>query len=155
MVNPAASSMRASRSTNRHASWRANRVPTVVLPEPIKPARHKICTRARGPRKGGGCVTFVSREKLIALQNADCTTVGGKFDLGETHAHRAEKALGKFRGHMFYAVGIGLQIFRGLIIHRAGGRLRGQIERIVTLEAYFHQTFPAAHAIHPGVYEIA
>src|SRR3984893_11110224 len=110
MVNPAASSMRASRSTNRQASWRANRVPTVVLPEPINPARHKICTRARGPRKGGGCVTLVCREKLIALQNADCTTVGGKFELRETHAHRAEKALGKFRARMICSVRIGLQL---------------------------------------------
>src|SRR6202795_3941047 len=123
MDSPAASSMRASRSTNRQASWRASSVPTVVLPEPINPARHKICTRARGPRKGGGCVTVVCREKLIALQNADCTTVGGKFDLGEAHAHGAEKALGKFRCHMFYAMRIGLQILRGLIIHRTGCRL--------------------------------
>src|ERR1700721_434143 len=128
MATPAASSMRASRSTNRQASWRASRVPTVVLPEPINPARHKICARARGPRTGGGCVTFVCREKLIALQNADCTTVGGKFDLGETHAYGAKKALGKFRGHMFYAMGIGLQIRLGLIIDRAGRGLRGQIE---------------------------
>src|ERR1700731_1732003 len=150
MVNPAASAMRASSSTNRAASGGANRVPTVVLPEPIKPARHKICTRARGPRKGGGCVTFVCREKLIALQNADCTTVGGKFDLRETHAHRAEKALGKFRGHMFYAVGIRLQILRGLIIHRAGGGLRVQIEGIVAGEAHFHSTFSAAHAVEAG-----
>src|SRR6202051_574232 len=135
MANPDTSSMRASRSTNRQASWRASSVPTVVLPEPINPARHKICTRARGPRKGGGCVTFVCREKLIALQNADCTTVGGKFDLRETHAHRAEKALGKFRGHMFYDMRIGLQILRGLIVHRAGRCLRVQVEGIAAGKA--------------------
>jgi hypothetical protein len=36
------------------------------------------------------------REKLIALQDANCTTVGGEFDLRESKAYGAEEPLGKF-----------------------------------------------------------
>src|SRR6266478_4900050 len=75
--------MRSSRSTKRQASWRASSVPMVVLPEPMKPARHRIGTRNCGPRKGGVVVTRWWREKLVALQNANCTTVGREFDFGE------------------------------------------------------------------------
>jgi len=35
------------------------------------------------PRKGDVVVTRWSREKLVALQNANCTTVGGEFDFRE------------------------------------------------------------------------
>ena len=58
----------------------------VVLPEPMKPARHRIGTRGCGPRKEGVVVTRSWREKLVALQNANCTTVGGEFDFGEALA---------------------------------------------------------------------
>jgi len=40
-------------------------------------------TRGCGPRKGDVVVTRWSREKLVALQNANCTTVGGEFDFRE------------------------------------------------------------------------
>ena len=76
----------------------------VVLPEPIKPARHRIGTRGCGPRKGGVVVTRWQREKLVALQNADCTTVGGEFDLGESTANCAEQALGESGSDVPHAV---------------------------------------------------
>src|SRR3981189_600284 len=92
---PADASMRSSRSTKRQASWRARSVPMVVLPEPIKPARQRIGTRGCGPRRGGEVVTRSQREKLVALQNANCTTVGGEFDFGEALSDGAEEALGE------------------------------------------------------------
>lgn len=33
--------------------------------------------------------------KLVALQDADCTTVGREFDFGQAAAHGAEEALGE------------------------------------------------------------
>jgi hypothetical protein len=67
----------------------------VVLPEPMKPARHRIETRDCGPRKGGVVVTRSWREKSVALQNANCTTVGGEFDFGEALSDGAEEPLGE------------------------------------------------------------
>src|SRR5229473_1060803 len=90
--------MRSSRSTKRQASWRARSVPIVVLPEPIKPARQRIGTRACGPRKGGVVVTRWSREKLVALQNANCTTVGGEFDFREALSNGAKEPLAALHG---------------------------------------------------------
>src|ERR1700677_3471760 len=105
MAMPEAVSMRSSRSTKRHASWRASRLPTVVFPEPMKPARHKTCVGFADPRvvKDEGCVIVARRcgaagigplkseqrrrtkllwrdWKSVTLQDADCTTVGGQFD---------------------------------------------------------------------------
>src|SRR6266436_2350094 len=94
---PAEASMRSSRSTKRQASWRARSVPMVVLPEPIKPARQRIGTRDCGPRKGGVVVTRSRREKLVALQNANCTTVGREIDFGEALSNGTEEALGELR----------------------------------------------------------
>src|SRR6266849_1317904 len=89
--------MRSSRSTKRQASWRARSVPIVVLPEPIKPARQRIGARNCGPRKGGVVVTRCWREKLVALQDANCTTVGGEFDFGEALTDSAEEPVSKLR----------------------------------------------------------
>src|ERR1700674_2440589 len=124
--------MRSSRSTKRQASWRARSVPMVVLPEPIKPARHRTGTRACGPRGGGVVVTRSWREKLIALQNANCTTVGGEFDFREALSDGAEEALGELRSKVLDAVRIGLQVRRGPIVDGAQRGLRLEIERIVT-----------------------
>src|SRR5713101_1800976 len=126
--------IRSSRSTKRQASWRARRVPTVVLPEPMKPARHRIGTRNCGPRKGGAVVTRSRREKLVALQNADCTTVGGEFDFGEALSDGAEEPLGELGREMLYAVRIGFQVGGRLVINGAGGRLRVEVEGIVSGE---------------------
>src|SRR5207249_9488602 len=51
-------------STKRHASCRARSVPTVVLPEPMKPASETIDTRGRRPREAGVVVTRKKREGL-------------------------------------------------------------------------------------------
>jgi len=68
----------------------------VVFPEPIKPARHRIGTRACGPRKGSVVVTRTRREKkLVALQNAYCTTVGGELDFSQALPDGAEESLGE------------------------------------------------------------
>src|SRR5713101_4207514 len=119
MARPAAASMRSSRSTKRQASWRARSVPIVVLPEPINPARHNAETRDCGPRKGGVVVTRSWREKLVALQNANCTTVGGEFDFGETLSDGAEETLGTLCGSVNDAVGIRLKVRGCLIVARA------------------------------------
>src|SRR5258708_2644182 len=155
MVKPADSSMRSSRSTKRHASWRAKSVPTVVLPEPMNPARHRIGTRSCGPRKGGVVVTRSRREKLVALQNANCTTVGGEFDFGEALPDGAEKAIGEFLCQVFDAVGIGCQVRGGLIVEGADGGLRLQVKGIVAREANFDETLAALHGIETGANEIA
>src|SRR5437660_8580841 len=120
--------MRSSRSTKRQASWRARSVPMVVLPEPIKPARHRMGTRGCGPRKGGVVVTRSRREKLVALQNANCTTVGGEFDFREALSNGAEEPLGELRCQVFDAVGIRLQVCGCLIVDRAEGSLRLQVK---------------------------
>src|SRR6266849_6408994 len=146
--------MRSSRSTKRQASWRASSVPMVVLPEPMKPARHRIGTRDCGPRKGGVVVTRTWREELIALQNANCTTVGREFDFGEALTDGAEKALGELRCPVQSAVGIGLQIRGGLIIDGANGGLRFQVKGIGAGEANFDETFTALHGIEAGADKI-
>src|ERR1700687_4601544 len=123
--------MRSSRSTKRQPSCRARSVPMVVLPEPIKPARQRISERGSAPRKGGLVVTRSRREKLVALQNANCTTVGGEFDFGEALSDGAEEALGELRSKVLDAVRIGLEVRRGPIVDRAQRSLRLEIERIV------------------------
>src|SRR5260370_26783996 len=95
MGRPADSSIRSSRSTKRQASCRARSVPTVVLPEPIKPARQKIGTRGGRPREGGVVVTRRKREGLVTPQDSNCTTVGGEFDLGQACAESAHDAFGE------------------------------------------------------------
>jgi len=70
------------------------------------------------------------REQLVALHDADCTTVGREFDFREAHPDSAEEAVGPLRSDVFYAVGIGLQKGNRLIIDDAGGGLRLQVKRI-------------------------
>src|SRR5258708_25992422 len=120
--------MRSSRSTKRQANCRARSVPIVVLPEPIKPARHNTGTRDCGPRKGGVVVTRSWREKLVALQNANCTTVGGEFDFGQALSDRPEEALGKLLCPVHYAVRIRFQVRGRLVVDRPHRGLRLQVK---------------------------
>src|SRR5712664_4263051 len=147
--------MRSSRSTKRQASWRARSVPTVVLPEPMKPARPRIGTRSCCPRKEGVVVTQSRREKLVALQNANCTTVGGEFDFGEALSDGAEEALAELRRQVFDAVGIRLEVRGCLIVDRAHGGLRFEVKGIVTREANFDEALAALHGIEASADEIA
>src|SRR5713226_6135311 len=126
----------------------------VVLPEPIKPARHRIGTRGCGPREGGVVVTRSWREKLVALQNANCTTVGGEFDFGEALSDGAEEALGELRCQVFDAVGIRPQVRGRLIVDRADGGLRLEVKGIVAREANFDEALAALHGIETGADEI-
>src|SRR5215470_10318897 len=115
MGRPADSSIRSSRSTKRQASWRARSVPTVVLPEPMNPARQKIGTRGR-PREGGAVVTSKRREgqnvgtALIALQDSNCTTVGGEFDLGQAGTNGAKQRTKRLQMAADCTMGIRLEI---------------------------------------------
>src|SRR5712691_2429711 len=120
--------MRSSRSTKRQASWRASSVPMVVLPKPMKPSRHRIGTRDCGPRKGGVVVTRWWREKLVALQNANCTTVGGEFDFGQALSHGTEQPLGELRCPVQDSMGIGLQVGSRSIVDRPHSGLRLQVK---------------------------
>src|ERR1700749_2334193 len=78
-----------------------------------------------------GCTT---REKLIALQDADCTTVRREFDFREAVADCAEQAFGEPRSHVLHAVRVGLKKRFGLIVDGAGRSLRVEIERVVAGE---------------------
>src|SRR5260370_12701654 len=102
--------MRSSRSTKRQASWRARSVPMVVLPEPIKPARPRIGTGNCGPRGGSVVVTRWRREKLVALQNASCTTVRGGFDFVNAFSDGAEEALPELLPPVFHPFALALNI---------------------------------------------
>src|ERR1700732_4996790 len=95
------------------------------------------------------------RLKLVALQDADCTTVGGEFDFREAAAHRAEKTLGEFRSHMLDAVRVGLQVGLRLVVHRARGGLRLQIEGIISGKVDFDSALAASHGVDSGADEIA
>ena len=139
----------------------------MVLPEPINPARHKTCARGEVPRGGSEGGEFIEKdpprdgeiveapEKLIALQDANCTTVGREFDFCEALAEGAEEALGEFGSDVLDAVGIRSQESGGLIVHGAHGGLGFQIEGIVAGEADFDEAFAAFHGVEAGADEIA
>src|ERR1700748_2351880 len=99
-----------------------------------------------------GCTT---REKLVALQDADCTTVGREFDFREAVADRAEQALGEPRGHVAHAMRVGLEKRFSLIVDRAGGRLRVEVEGVVAGEVDFDGALAAAHGVQARADEIA
>src|SRR3989442_13804215 len=111
-------------------------------------------TRGCGQRKGDVVVTRWSREKLVALQNANCTTVGGEFDFREPLSHGAEEPLGELRCQVFDAVGIRLQVCGCLIVDRAEGSLRLQIKVIVARKANLDDALPALHGIEAGADKI-
>src|SRR5712691_3228439 len=154
MVKPADSAMRSSRSTKRQANCRARSVPMVVLPEPIKPARHNSGTRDC-PRKGGVVVTRSRREQLVALQNANCTTVGGEFDFGQALSDRAKEPMSKLRCRAPDAMRIRFEVGRSPIVDRAHSGLRLQIKGIVTREADLDEALATLHGIEAGADEVA
>src|SRR5690242_12555002 len=94
-------------------------------------------------------------ERLIALQDTNCTTVGREFDFGEAGAHRAEDAFGEFRGKPPDAVRIGLEESGGLVVDGAHGGLGLQIKGIVTGETHFHDPLAAPHRVKAGADEVA
>src|SRR5260370_21802599 len=148
--------VRSWRTTKRQGSWRGRSVPMVVLAEPRKPGRARVGTRNCGPRGGGVVVTRSRREKLVALQNANCTTVGGEFDFGEALSDGTEEAAQR-RRQAFDAVGTGmrLKVGGGLIVDRADGGLRLEVKGIITREANFDEALAALHGIEAGADEIA
>src|SRR5260370_2653707 len=97
----------------------------------------------------------VFREWLVALQNADCTTVGGEFDLGEAAADRAKEPFGEFRGDVANAMRIRFQIRLRLVVNGARGGLRLEAKGIIPREMHLDTAFAALHRINSGADEIA
>src|SRR5215472_13885943 len=85
--------------------------------------------------------------KLVALQNANCTTVGGEFDFRQAGAESADNALGKFPSRAPLGMGIGFEKSGGLIVDCSGGGLGLEVKGIVAGEADFHQAFTALHGV--------
>src|SRR5258708_38590783 len=83
------------------------------------------------------------REQLIALQDADCTTVGGEFDFSQALAESADESLSELGREMLHAVGIGFEVGGRLVIHGARGGLRAQVKGIVAREADFDKALAA------------
>src|SRR5690242_844530 len=92
---------------------------------------------------------------LVALQNADCTTVGRELDLREAAADRSEQTFCESGRNVAHAMRVGLQISLGLVVNGPCGGLRVQIEGVVPGEAHLHSAFPALHCINAGADEIA
>src|SRR5260370_18061772 len=97
----------------------------------------------------------VFREWLVALQNADCTTVGGEFDLGEAAADRAKEPFGEFRGDVANAMRIRFQIRLRLVVNGARGGLRLEVKGIIPREMHLDSALAAFHRINSGADEIA
>ena len=100
-------------------------------------------------------VTRSWRERLIALQNANCTTVGGEFDFGEAHPDGAKESMSELRCRVPDAMRIGLEESRGLIVHCAEAGFRLEVEGIVAGEADFDSALAALHGVKAGAYEIS
>src|SRR5262249_6224125 len=128
---------------------------TVVLPEPMKPARQSTGRRDCRPRFGSLCVTWRWARLSVALQDADCTTVRREVDLGQALADGSEEALGELAGAVEDVVRIGLEIGRCLIVDGADGGLRVEVERIVAGKANFDEAFAAVHRIKTSADEVA
>src|SRR4029077_4699748 len=92
---------------------------------------------------------------LIALQDADCTTVRREFDLGEAAAHRAEQAFGEFRRDVPHAVRVRLQIRFRLVVDSAGSSLRLEVKGIAPGEMHLDGALAAFHRIDSGANEVA
>src|SRR5262249_7824615 len=93
--------------------------------------------------------------ELVALEDADRTTVGRELDFGQTASHGAEQALGEFRSHVLHTVRIGLEVCFGLIVDRTGSGLRVEIERIVAGKVHLHGAFATAHGVDAGADEVS
>jgi hypothetical protein len=101
-----------------------------------------------------GCCWNSRSSALVALQNANCTTVGGEFDFCEAAAHGAEEALGKSGCNVPNAVRVRLQIRFRLIVDRTRGGLRVKIERIVSGEVDLDGALAALHGVDAGADEV-
>src|SRR6202140_4185054 len=97
----------------------------------------------------------IFRERLVALQNADCTTVRGEFDFGEAAAHGTKEPLSEFGGHVADAMRIRLEISFGLIVNGAGSGLGFEVKGIVPGKVHFDGAFATFHRINAGADEIA
>src|SRR6266850_3472577 len=93
--------------------------------------------------------------KLIALQNANCTTVGGELDFGEALTDGAKEAFGEFGGDALDAVRIGLEEGGGAVVHGAQGGLGVEVERVGAGEADFDEALAALHGVQASADEIA
>src|SRR3954454_16698570 len=98
----------------------------------------------------GSELRCVERRDLVALENADCTTVRREFDFRQATADGAKKTLGKSRRDMPDAVRIGLQIGFGLIVDRACGGLRLKVKGIAAGEMHLDGAAAALHCIDSG-----
>src|SRR5207253_8543845 len=96
-----------------------------------------------------------SARGLVALQDSNCTTVGGELDLRQARAEGAEQSFELRPETSHGAVGIRLEKSRGLIVYRARRGLRLEIERIIAREAHFHQALATLHGVKPGADEVA
>src|SRR5256885_12183774 len=127
----------------------------------MKPARQRIGTRGERPRERGVVVTRKRREgqkvgtALIALQDSNCTTVGGEFDLGEALTNGAPQGAERLHTTVECAVGVGLEKRGCLIVHGAHGGLRFQVEGVIAGETHFHKALAALHGIQSGADEIS
>src|SRR5215472_15859436 len=61
---------------------------------------------------------------LIALQDSNCTTVGGEFDLGQTGPNGTKQRTERLQMAANCTMGVRLEICSGLIVHSAHGGLR-------------------------------
>src|ERR1700747_3179255 len=75
----------------------------------IRVSQAKGSVQGCGPRKGIVVVTRRWRENLVALQNANCTTVGREFDFGQALPDSTEQAVSELRCHVLDAVRIRLE----------------------------------------------
>src|SRR5882724_680864 len=111
-------------------------------------------TGLRPARKRSGRHVIFARI-LVALQNANCTTVGGELDLRETLTDGAKEAFGELGSEALDAVRIGLEEGGGAVVHGAQGGLGVEVEGIGTGEADFDETLAALHGVQTGADEIA
>src|SRR3974377_2105075 len=91
----------------------------------------------------------------VALQNSDCTTIGGQFDLRETLADRSDEGAAEVAGGGVVAMRIGFEESGSLIFDRASAGFRLEVEGVVAGEADFDQAFAAVHLIKTGMNEVA
>jgi len=127
----------------------------VVLPEPMNPARQTMEGRDTTPRGSGNCVTIPARTKLIAPQDANCTTEGRELDFGKARADAAEKAVRVLGGGVTNTVCIRFEKGFGAIVHSAEICLGVEVERIRAGEADFDDALAALHRIDAGAKEIS
>src|ERR1700674_3266113 len=92
---------------------------------------------------------------LIALQNANCTTVGGELDFREALTDGAEKALSELGSEALDAVRVGFEERGGAVVHGAQGGLGVEVERVGAGEADFDEALAALHRVQTGADEIA